>query len=95
MKIINFQWVFLLCIGLLLLVTSSTLAADDLLFGDDLFSVEELFSSDDFLIEEETVVNTDVGAELNRKSAEVTGQISNTTAYSLYSPADMGGNTWV
>jgi hypothetical protein len=88
MKIINFQWVFLLCIGLLLLVTSSTLAADDLLFGDDLFSVEELFSSDDFLIEEETVVNTDVGAELNRKSVEVTGQISNTTAYSLYSPAD-------
>ncbi len=88
MKNISFRWVFLLGFGLLLFTASSTLAAEDLLLGDDPFNIDDLFSSDDFLVEEETVVSTDVGAELKAKRVEVTGQVSSTTAYSLSSPAD-------
>lgn len=82
----------MLSFGLLLFTAGSTLAAEDLLFGDDPFNIEDLFASDDFLVEEETVVSTDVGAELKEKRVEVTGQVSSTTAYSLSSPADRWRN---
>ncbi|HHU52051.1 MAG TPA: hypothetical protein GXZ36_09565 [Firmicutes bacterium] len=86
-KFFCFLWALTLCSGFLLGVGRICLAADHLFSAEDMFSAEDLFSADDYLVDEEEVVSAEVGAELNTKRVEVTGQAAGTMTYLLYSPS--------
>lgn len=63
---------------------------EDIVNEEELFSEEDLFSSDEIMVEEEGILSSDVGEELNKQSFGISGEITTNTSYN-----NSAANSWL